>query len=184
LLLYKLMSESLYSQLPFEALEIDNAMQLRPLAPEEARELFQLIRENREHLGRWLPWVDDTQSPNDSYNFLKSTAEARLQGREYGYGIIINQQIVGYISLIHIDSPEPRIGYWIKQELAGHGITTKAVVALTQLGTTHLGLKKIIIRSDPDNIASNRVAAKAGYYLTRVDSGEDGAFNIWSVDKT
>jgi RimJ/RimL family protein N-acetyltransferase len=61
-------------------------------------------------------------------------------------------------------------------------VTTKAAARLSQFGCETLGLEKIIIRANPDNTASNRVAEKIGYTHVDTMASKDGElFNIWQL---
>jgi ribosomal-protein-alanine N-acetyltransferase len=55
------------------------------------------------------------------------------------------------------------IGYWIDQKYAGRGLTTRAVIAMTEYGFSELDLHRIEINLRPENAASEKVAQKAGY---------------------
>ncbi len=48
-----------------ETIKVDEEILLRWPSMADAEELFKLIDTNREHLGRWLPWVDAIQSLDD-----------------------------------------------------------------------------------------------------------------------
>ena len=55
------------------------------------------------------------------------------------------------------------IGYWIDEGFSNRGITTEAVVAITDFGFQSLKLHRIEIALRPENEASKRVAEKAGF---------------------
>jgi len=55
------------------------------------------------------------------------------------------------------------IGYWISQDYANKGLTTRAVREVTRYGLEELRLHRIEINLRPENSASKRVAEKAGY---------------------
>lgn len=48
-----------------QTIKVDEEILLRWPFMADAEELFKLIDANREHLGRWLPWVDAIQSLDD-----------------------------------------------------------------------------------------------------------------------
>jgi RimJ/RimL family protein N-acetyltransferase len=55
------------------------------------------------------------------------------------------------------------IGYWMTAEARGRGLTTAALRALSRWGIEDLGLGRVELVTDPENIASQRVAEKAGF---------------------
>jgi RimJ/RimL family protein N-acetyltransferase len=116
---------------------------------------------------------------------INETIENRFQNTKYSYGIEVDGEVVGDVSLRNLndDSHSPEIGYWMSPDYAGKGVTTRAVEALTRLGIETLGLREVIIRANPDNIASNKVAEKNGYQLvgTEVEDGE--LLNVWKLSK-
>lgn len=173
------------TQRSYEAIPIEHNLTLRQLQPEDDKELFRLVDGDRTYLTQWLYWVDATKQPSDSEKFIRSTLKNRKEGAAYAYGIILDGNIVGHIELMHLkDDKEPEIGYWIASQAAGRGIATKATQSLTRFGTETLGMKRIIIKADPDNAASNRVAERAGYTLSdQVLDDEVGRMaNIWAMN--
>lgn len=152
-----------------EILVINDRLTLRQLQPNNAQTLFNIVDTNREYLSQYLPWVASTKSANDSREFIEKTLSDRKDHSTYGYGIFIDGEFLGHISIMNLnnDQKKPEIGYWIAESASGKGITTNAVKTLTKFGLNTLNLKEIIICADPNNIASNKVAQKAGYQLAR-----------------
>jgi ribosomal-protein-serine acetyltransferase len=166
----------------YEEIIIDDSLVLRALKPDQADELFRLTDTNRDYLAKWLPWVDKTHSPEDSIEFIAGIRKNREEATEYGFGIFLDEKVVGHISLMHVaDDRDPEIGYWVSEDSSGKGVTTKVAQAVTDFGLKTLGLNKIIIRANPNNIGSNRVAEKLGYTLERQDpDAAEGLMNIWT----
>ena len=162
---------------------INNTLRLIQLQPEQAGELFQLTDDNREYLGEFLPWVPHVTTVADSLAHIQETLEARASGTIFTYGIELNGEIVGTISLRNIqpDSPkEIEIGYWVSKDCAGKGIATTATQALTDFGVRVLGLASIAIRAHAQNIGSNKVAEKSGYVFEgEIDDEVYGKLNLW-----
>lgn len=178
------MTEAL-DDLPYAEIRVDDQLTLRQLQLTEASRLFELVDKDREYLREWLPWVDSTLSPSDSEIFIAETIQKRKEGKEFGYAIVVDGEPVGHISLMHTkDEHDPEIGYWIASSLSGKGITTRAGQALTNFGFNTLGLKKIIIKADPNNNGSNKIAEKLGYKLIGQEQDDRmGLANVWSLDK-
>ncbi|MEI6054020.1 MAG: GNAT family N-acetyltransferase [Candidatus Saccharibacteria bacterium] len=162
-------------------IKLDDQLTIRLVKPEEATELFNLMDANRDYLGQWLPFIESTTIPQDSLQFINETIENFKNGSSYGFGIILDEKLIGHASLMHIkDDHEPEIGYWISKDHSGKGIATRLTEFLTNLGFDELGLKKIIITANKENIGSNRIAEKLGYTIERTKPGEMGGIdNIW-----
>jgi RimJ/RimL family protein N-acetyltransferase len=55
------------------------------------------------------------------------------------------------------------VGYWLAAGARGRGLTSAALQALSRWAFEELGLGRVELVTDPDNIASQRVAEKAGF---------------------
>lgn len=179
------MINSKNQQLPHAEIIVDDQLTLRQVRLDEAEKLFSVIDKDREYLGQWLPWPSATLSPDDSKAFITDTIQQRIKGSTYGFGIVLDGEIVGHIGLMHLDEGKPEIGYWIASAAAGKGLATKAAGAVTDFGFNTLGLKKIVIKADTKNIGSNRVAEKLGYKLekTEYDNNIKALANIWAMER-
>ena len=175
------MSEHLQSH-QYEQLLVDEAISLKAVSQNEAAQLFAITDQNREHLSSFLPWVNNVNKVEDSLDFIRTMQNRRAQGVEYGFGVRYNNELVGHVSLMHInDGNVPEIGYWITKNFAGKGITTKVTAALTEFGFNELGIEKIILRINPNNIVSSKVAQANGYTISGQDVGDLGeTLNVWS----
>lgn len=173
--------------LPHIHLAIDDNLYLRQLHPDDGYELFALVHKNRDHLDPWLPWVKYTVSPSDSINYISDIIDKRREGSEYGFGIISNEKIIGHVSIMHANHAEkiPEIGYWIAKKESKKGLTTKVVTLLTDFGLNTMNFSEIIIKSNINNVGSNRVAEKNNYELIGKENNEqyDELLNIWKISK-
>lgn len=169
----------------YENIQVDEELRLVQLQPDQAGRLFELTDSNREYLGEFLPWPPFVKSADDSRKHIEETLEKRAQDVAYTYGIEYNGKIVGDISLRNLNDIQkaPEIGYWISPDYAGKGLTTKSVQALTNLSLETLGLNKIVIRADPKNGASNKVAEKAGYVQVGTETENEKYLNVWAFKR-
>jgi RimJ/RimL family protein N-acetyltransferase len=69
---------------------------------------------------------------------------------------------------------EVEVAYTIAQEYWGQGLGTEAARGILEYGFTTLHLSRLICLSDPENVASQRVAEKIGMTLERKVDGIDG----------
>jgi ribosomal-protein-serine acetyltransferase len=167
----------------YETIVIDERTRLVQLLPDQADKLFELTGSNRDYLSEFLPWPPSVKEIDDSRKHIEETLEKRAKNEAYTYGIEHEGEIVGDISLRNLDNPDipPEIGYWISADSSGHGLTTKSLQALTNLGLRTLGLNTIVVKADPLNIASNKVAEKSGYVKVGQELDGDKELNIWAI---
>ncbi len=55
------------------------------------------------------------------------------------------------------------IGYWVANGARGRGIATRATTLLARWAVTEGGVQRLELTTHPDNLASQRVAEKAGF---------------------
>lgn len=169
-----------------EEIKVDEHLTLRQLREDEAEQLFNLTKKNHEYLKPWMPWLAGVKTVEDSASFIRAIIQKREKDVRYGYGMIYGGKVAGHMSIMHLnDEQHPEIGYWLDHELNGKGLTTKAVMALTDFGLNKLKLPKILIKAKPENIASNRVAEKCGYTLVETkDYPGRGPLCVWAITRT
>jgi RimJ/RimL family protein N-acetyltransferase len=61
------------------------------------------------------------------------------------------------------DGSRAEIGYWVAREARGRGVASRAVVLLGAWLFEALGLARLQIHTETDNVASQRVAERAGF---------------------
>ena len=163
---------------PPERIDLGGGASIRLLVPEDAHTVFETVDRNRERLRPWLGWVDRTIEPADTRAFIDLTIAT--QGREFAYGIYVDDAFVGAIGL-HTD-PEHRsamIGYWIDEEHERLGLVTKASRALTEVAFRDLSMHRVWLSADPENTRSCAVADRLGFRregVHREDMLMDGRF--------
>jgi RimJ/RimL family protein N-acetyltransferase len=76
-------------------------------------------------------------------------------------------ELLGSVSLHSIDraSGDAEIGYWTVASARGRGVAVRAVLAVCGWGFPALQLDRIELFHAVENVASGRVAAKAGFML-------------------
>lgn len=128
---------------------------------EVANHLFNIVKNQRAYLAKWLEWVDFSNSPEDMYpHLLKSS-----QTNNANYYIVLNKEVIGAISFVNFSEKNKiaEIGYWLSFTYNGKGIMTKAVKTLEDYGFQKLKLNRIEIRADIENKKSWKVPVRAGY---------------------
>ncbi|MDR1696976.1 MAG: GNAT family N-acetyltransferase [Rickettsiales bacterium] len=122
---------------------------------------FALVDANRAYLAEWLEWVDSMTGPEFNYDFLKKIHKPG-NGE---YLVLYNGEIVGSCGFVGVNErhKSAEIGYWIASQFSGHGIITRAVKMLERLAFETIGLNRVDIRMDVENIPSENVAKRLDY---------------------
>ncbi len=140
---------------------------LRKVKPtiENALQVFHAVDSSREFLGKWLEWVPMTLTVEDSLKFLFDTQKDIESGQKIVYGIFLDNQYIGNISIFDIDlkNKSGEMGYWISQEFTRKGYVKEAIDLLEKEAFGRLSLNRVQIQCDRQNAASQGIAKKCGY---------------------
>ena len=128
--------------------------------------LFEAARESINEVYPWLPWCYPGYSMDDSSAWVRSQGEAWDMGREYSF-VIFDRRSQGYVGGVGLNQINQihrmaNLGYWVRTSRTGLGAASAATTLAAQYGLGELGLQRIEIVAAVDNIASQRVAEKAG----------------------
>ncbi|MDO8659872.1 MAG: GNAT family protein [Candidatus Parcubacteria bacterium] len=120
---------------------------LRPLNPKDIDELFTLTIKNRNHLKKFLTWITQEYSIEDTKKFISETLEKENAGKMFTRLIICNDKIIGIVGLHGIGQDKnAEIGYWIDENEQGKGIVTEATKKIVNQGFNELNLNRIGLR--------------------------------------
>jgi [ribosomal protein S5]-alanine N-acetyltransferase len=72
-------------------------------------------------------------------------------------------ELLGGIGVRLYDAAVVEVGYWVKAEARGRGVATRALALIARFAIDELGAARVQLRTEPDNVASQRVAEKAGF---------------------
>ena len=145
--------------------QIDEDISTRLAIPYYAEALYSLTDHNRDHLRRWLAWVDATTCPEHTRGYLTSQLECLARGEGFCEAIFWRNQLVGVADYHEIDAVRESglIGYWLCKEHTGRGIMTRVVEDLIHLGREFFGLRRIEIRCASENHASRAIPNRLGF---------------------
>ncbi len=148
-----------------ERIIVDGELELRQLETADAEEVFALVCANREHLGKWLPWVESTETAEDTRRFLEQVAENRREGKTAAYGLRVAGKLAGLVGVHDIDASNgtAQIGYWLTSAQEGRGRMTAAVRALIERAFREAGLERIEIRCAAGNARSQAIPKRLGF---------------------
>jgi RimJ/RimL family protein N-acetyltransferase len=142
---------------------------LEAVRPGRGADINAAVAESYAELKRWMPWAKEPPSAEDSEGHCRLMHSRWLAREELDYCFVrkSDRLLVGKGGLHSIDWSLPRfeIGYWIRTSCARQGLATEAARALAEMARRTLGAVRIEIGTDARNVASRKVAEKAGFEL-------------------
>jgi RimJ/RimL family protein N-acetyltransferase len=120
-----------------------------------------------------MPWANSKPTVDESEEYVRqAAANWILKKDEEPYLPLFifdknDDQFIGGTGFHHINWEVPclEIGYWIRTNYSEKGLMTEAVNALTRYAINYLGIKRIEIRCDKDNVRSKKIPERLEYHL-------------------
>lgn len=149
----------------FLPLVVDENLVLKLIDESHAEPLLSLVSQNRDHLRKWLPWVDYMRIVADFDEYIRQCKENHEAGTEYGYVILQNGALIGRIGIHYIQKQNRTgaIGYWLGKESEGKGVITKACCKLIDHCFSVLKLNRIEIKCSVGNDRSAAIPERLGF---------------------
>ena len=145
-------------------LDIDEQTYLRLLQLTDADRVFELTNQNRAYLSEWLPWVDSTQSVDDTKAFLDMVEGHHAAKKGVHCCVVFQEQLVGLIGLrFNAETYVTNLGYWLSADASGRGLMTRAVQTLCRYAFDELNVERIEIRAATDNSRSWEIPERLGF---------------------
>jgi RimJ/RimL family protein N-acetyltransferase len=107
-------------------------------------------------LGRYFGRAIGTQTPVEDTGVPNLRIVDRRTGR-----------VVGRI-WCRFGARPPEVGYYLRQDAWGNGYATRALALVTDWLLSDGGFGEVLLRTHPDNTASQRVAERAGFVRTGI----------------
>ncbi len=156
-----------------ERIAVSPAIRLRVPAAADAAALFAAVDANRDRLRRWLPWLDQNRSLDQSRAFIESCTKARLARQSAAWLVEYEGRLAGVISIndLRWQNRACEIGYWLAKEFEGKGVMSRCVTALVGLALNGLALHRVEIRVAVENTHSRAIPERLGF--TREGTARD-----------
>jgi RimJ/RimL family protein N-acetyltransferase len=115
---------------------------------------------NDPEIAHWIPSIPRPYTEDDARAFIERETRPEMRS----FAIELDGVLVGAIGLsLNSHSYRGHVGYWVASPRRGRGICTRALRALSRWALDELDLQRLELITDPDNVASQRVAEKVGY---------------------
>jgi RimJ/RimL family protein N-acetyltransferase len=151
---------------------------LRPLRPEDAEDVAAACAD--ELIQRFLPHLPSPYTLADAQWWITEGASAAIEAGGWTYGLADpdSDRIIGGGGMSRRRSSGGEIGYWVAPWARGRGIAAEAARLLATQAFA-IGIPRLELRTDQENLASQRVALAAGFVregLARgAGQGRDGS---------
>lgn len=143
----------------------DGVIKLRAWTPADLGFVIEACQDPE--ISRFSPVIPFPYAESDALDWFRSQEPARLAGTGLDFAVVRTQtaELLGAIGLGKVDSLllSAEIGYWLARESRGRGHTSRAVRLLAGWAFDELGLARLALTTDPDNVSSQRVAERCGF---------------------
>jgi [ribosomal protein S5]-alanine N-acetyltransferase len=105
---------------------------------------------------------------DEFYDQFTDRHNAMLAEQEAGtcaFYVLVDEDgsVLGRFNLYDIQDGTANLGYRVAERVAGRGVATATVRELCRLAAARHGLRTLKAATTPDNVASQKVLAKAGF---------------------
>ena len=118
-------------------------------------------------IARFSPVIPVPYTEADALQWLETMDAVRLA--DGGFDLAVTRAAdgapLGAIGIGQLDRmlASATIGYWLAREARGRGHMSRAVRLLARWAFEELGLARIALTTDPENVVSQRVAERCGF---------------------
>jgi ribosomal-protein-serine acetyltransferase len=142
--------------------DLGDGVEVRVLEAGDADEVFALVDRERARLREWMPWVDGTESAEDTREFIEQSR--RAEHDRDGLGLFVDGRYAGGIGLrVDVLQRNGELGYWIGSAWEGRGVVTRACEALIRYAFGDLALHRVSINVAPANARSRAIPERLGF---------------------
>ncbi|OJV32510.1 MAG: GNAT family N-acetyltransferase [Bacteroidia bacterium 43-41] len=152
-------------------IKVDTEIELKQLEISDATDVFKTINNQRDYLGKWLPFVASTQEMADTEKYIDSVVNAADDRFEYVFTIRKCNEFVGLIGFKDTDKQNKKteIGYWLSEKYQKQGIVTKSVERLCDFAFNRQGINRIQIKCAVENMSSKNIPKKLGFKFEGIE---------------
>jgi RimJ/RimL family protein N-acetyltransferase len=140
----------------------DEGIVLRPWRIDDASAVTAACQDPE--ISRWIPFVPRPYTLAHAEAYLRECVESGDDRHPYAIVGAETGELLGSIDLrLNSQLYRGHIGYWVARDARGRGICTRALRLVSGWALDELALARLELITDPDNVASQRVAEKAGF---------------------
>lgn len=133
---------------------------LRPPGPADLAAVVAACRDPE--IPRFIPFIPVPYSKEAGRTWLAGVQRKWRDSDERTFAILDGtDRFLGVVTIRLREGGS--LGFWLRREARGKGVMTEAVKAVVDWARSENGIDRLYITAHPDNLASQRVAEKAGF---------------------
>jgi ribosomal-protein-serine acetyltransferase len=144
----------------------DGRVMIRPYRAEDIGAMYEAVRESIREVSPWLPWCHAGYTVEETTSFVMAREGAWKNDEAYAFavfdaaaGTYLGGVGLNFVNRIHQCA---NLGYWVRSTQTGRGVASAAARLAARFALGHLGFQRVEILAAVGNLASQRVAEKAG----------------------
>lgn len=151
--------------MPRDEIQLDDEIRLRPIVEGDQDAMWQAIDAGRDYLGEYLRWIKEYPSENQhTSGFRTRLFERDNFDRSAGYVIEYRGELAGNVGFgVPNRDNSAEIGYWLREDLQGRGIMTRAVEVVINMLIHEMGIHRVTIRAATTNLPSRGIPERLGF---------------------
>jgi RimJ/RimL family protein N-acetyltransferase len=142
----------------------DGVVTLRPWEEDDVPALVDAIDGDPE-ISSFLELIPQPYRAAEGRLWVEQAAAMWRDRSGSSFAVLVETGVVGGAGITWLDRDNGvgDIGYWMRSEARGRGYTTRAVLVLARWAFA-IGCARLQLRADSENVASIRVAERAGFH--------------------
>ena len=143
----------------------DGGVILRPWDERDVPTLVECI-DGDEEMTRWMDAIPQPYLDAEARTWIEQASSFWQTGTSAPFAVTeaVTGSVVGGVGFAWVgDERVGEVGYWLRSEARGRGLTSCAVRLVSRWSFEALGCERLQLRADAENVASQRVAEKTGF---------------------
>jgi RimJ/RimL family protein N-acetyltransferase len=143
----------------------DGVVILRPWDERDVPTLVECI-DGDEEMIRWMDAIPQPYLDAEARTWIEQASSFWQTGTSAPFAVTeaVTGGVLGGVGFAWVgDERVGEVGYWLRLEARGRGLTSRAVRLVSRWSFEALGCERLQLRADADNVASQRVAEKTGF---------------------
>jgi RimJ/RimL family protein N-acetyltransferase len=142
----------------------DGVVRLRPPVPADVDSVVTVCQDEDAARFTTIPWPYER---HHAVEWIEESARCWADGVRASFVVVdtATAEVVGNLGLVRLEPARSvaEVGYLVKRTERGRGFATRAVKLVVPWVLRDLGYRRLELQTDVRNVASQRVAEKAGF---------------------